>query len=52
MDRKASWGTDLVHLTVGSIANHLHQLKNTCRILEEMLHGQEKETALQVNITV
>lgn len=26
--------TDLVDLTVGSIANHLHQLKDTCWILE------------------
>lgn len=25
--------TDLVHLTIGSIANHLHQLKNTRGIL-------------------
>lgn len=35
--------TDLVHLTIGSIANHLHQLKNTCRILEKMLQDQEKD---------
>ncbi len=26
--------TDLVHLTIGSIANHFHQLKDTCWILE------------------
>lgn len=25
----------LVHLTIGAIANHLHQLKDTSRILEE-----------------
>ena len=25
----------LVHLTIGSIANHLHQLKDTCWILEK-----------------
>lgn len=30
---KKKKGTDLVHLTVGSIANHFHQLENTCRVL-------------------
>lgn len=34
--------TNLVHLTIGSIANHLHQLKDTCWILEKKKHGEEK----------
>ena len=27
--------TNLVHLTVGSIANYLHQLKDSCWVLEK-----------------
>lgn len=34
MDRNHG-STDLVHLTVGSIANYLHQLKDTSWVLEK-----------------
>lgn len=35
--------TDLVHLTVGSIADHLHQLEDPCRVL-----SGEKVTGVRV----
>lgn len=41
MDRNHG-STDLVHLTVGSIANYLHQLKDTCWVLEKKTTWSKK----------